>query len=63
MTAHRLDAFLPGVVVQNEVAESRMTFKDKTKQVLGLPLMPVRRMHKLDNAGKNLFLSGAFTST
>src|SRR5208283_2713764 len=53
MTAHRLDVFLPGVVVQDEIAESRMTFKGETKQILGLPLMPVRSMHKFDNAGKN----------
>ena len=53
MTAHRLDVFLPGVVVQDEIAESRMTFEGETKQVLGLPLMPVGRMHKFNNAGKN----------
>ena len=56
MTAHRLDTFLPGVVVQNEIAESRMTFEAETKQVLGLPFVPVRRMHKFDNAGKNLLI-------
>ena len=40
-------------LVQNEIAESRMTFKGETKQVLRLSFMPVHSMHKFDDAGKN----------
>ena len=53
--AHRFDTFLPGVVVQNEIAEARMAFKDQAKHVLGFALMPVGGVNEFDDAGKSFF--------
>ena len=53
--AHRLDVFLPGVVVQNEIAEARMAFKIQAEQILGFALVPVRRVNKFDDARKSFF--------
>jgi hypothetical protein len=39
---HRRHALLPGVVVQDVVAEARMAGEVNAEQVLGLPLVPVR---------------------
>ena len=63
MMAHRLDVFLPGVVVQNEIAEARMAFKIQAEQILGFALVPVRRVNEFDDAGKGFSASGAVTST
>ena len=53
MAAHRLDVFLPGIVVQDEIAEARMTFKVQAKQILGFALVPVRRVNEFDDARKS----------
>ena len=56
--AHRLDALLPDVIVENEIAEMRMPFEAHAEQVLGFPLVPIRRMNPLDNAGENILRQG-----
>ena len=56
--AHRFDAFLPGVVVEHEIAQMRMTFEAHAEQILRLPLVPVRRVNPLDNAGEYLLREG-----
>ena len=48
--AHRLDVLLPGIVVQHKVAEARMPFKDQAEEILGLALVPVRRVDELHDA-------------
>ena len=55
MAAHWLDVFLPGVVVQNKITEARMPFKNQAEQILGLALVPVRRVNKFDDARESLF--------
>src|SRR5208282_2502608 len=55
VAAHRLDTFLPGIVVQHEIAETRMSFKDEAIHVLGLALVPVRRMNEFDDTRKSFF--------
>ena len=55
MAAHWLDAFLPGIVVQDKIAEARMAFKNQTEQILGLAFVPVRRMNKFDDARESFF--------
>ena len=55
MPSHRLDVFLPGVVVQNKITETRMTFKVQAEQILGLALVPVRRVNEFDDARKGFF--------
>ena len=55
MAAHRLDVFLPGVIVQNKIAEARMAFKNETEQIFGFALVPVRGMNEFDDAGKVFF--------
>ena len=48
--AHRLDVFLPGIVVENEITEVRMAFKTHAEQILRFALVPVRRVNPLDDA-------------
>jgi hypothetical protein len=55
VAAHRLDVFLPGVVVQNKIAETRMAFKNQAEQILGFALVPVRCVNKFDDARKGFF--------
>ena len=55
VAAHRLDVFLPRVVVQNEIAQTWMTFKVQAEQILGFALVPVRSVNKFDDTRKSLF--------
>ena len=55
MAAHRLDAFLPGVVVQDEIAEAWMSLKMQAEQILGFAFVPVCCVNKLDDARKGFF--------
>ena len=43
--AHRIDALLPGVIVKDEIAETRMSFEDQPEQVLDFAFVPVSGMH------------------
>ena len=56
--AHRLDAFLPSVVVEHEIAQMRMTFEAHAVQILRFPLVPVRRVNPFDDAGKDILSKG-----
>jgi hypothetical protein len=51
---HRLDIFLPGVVVEHKIAEVRMTFEVHAEQILRFPLVPVRRVNPLDDAREDV---------
>ena len=57
--AHRLDALLPGIVVEHEIAQVRMPLEAHAEHILGFPLVPIRRVNPLDHAGENLLRRGA----
>ena len=48
--AHRLDTFLPGVVVEHEIAQTRMALEAQAEQILRFAFVPVRRVNPLDDA-------------
>jgi hypothetical protein len=54
-TAHGFDIFLPEVVVEHEIAKTRMTFKVHAEQIFGLALVPVCRVNPFDDAGERVF--------
>ena len=53
MAAHRLDAFLPGIIVQDKIAQARMALEFHAEQILGFALMPVGGVNEFDDAGKS----------
>ena len=52
--AHRLDPFLPDVVVEHEIAQMGVPFEAHAEQILRFPLVPVRRVNPFDDAGEDL---------
>ena len=56
--AHWIYALLPGVIVEDEIAETRMSFEDQPEQVLCLAFVPVGGVNLFADAGYPIFRTG-----
>ena len=55
---HRFHGFLPGVVVEHEIAQVWMPLETHAEQVLRFPLVPVRGVNPLDHTGEDVVGKG-----
>ena len=56
--AHWIYALLPGVIVEDEIAEARVTFEDEPEQILCLAFVPVGGVNLFADANNTIFRTG-----